>query len=45
MCGFIGFGTLMEKVAGIRSLGVVGSMRPDFLKTTATYFVDAETDV
>ena len=45
VCGFIGFGTLMEKVEGIRKLGVAGSMRPDFLKTTAEYFGDLETDV
>ena len=44
ICGFIGFGTLMTKVEGIRTLGVVGSMKPDFLRTTAEYFVDEETD-
>ena len=41
-CGFIGFGKLMEKVEGIRRLGLAGSLKPDFLKTTAEYFGDPD---
>ena len=42
VCGFIGFGQLMAKVDGIRKLGLAGALKPDFLKTTAEYFVEAE---
>ena len=42
VCGFIGFGKLMDKVEGIRQLGLGGSLKPDFLKTTAEYFSDPE---
>ena len=38
VCGFIGFGKLMEKVDGIRKLGLGASLKADFLKTTAEYF-------
>jgi hypothetical protein len=44
VCGFIGFGKLMDKVEGIRRLGLSASLKPDFLKTTAEYFSDPETD-
>jgi hypothetical protein len=42
VCGFLGFGTLMEKVEGIRRLGIIRSLKPDFLKGTAEYFVAGE---
>lgn len=37
-CGFIGFDTLIEKVEGIRKLGLVKSLKPGFLKSVAEYF-------
>ncbi|HUE03030.1 MAG TPA: hypothetical protein VMR62_25905 [Bryobacteraceae bacterium] len=44
VCGFVGFGKFMEKVEGIRRLGLAGSLKPEFLKTTAEYFGDSDTD-
>jgi hypothetical protein len=44
VCGFVGFQSLMEKVEGIRRLGLAASLRPDFLKTTAEFFDDADDD-
>ena len=44
LCGFIGFDKLMDKVEGIRRLGLAGSLKPEFLKTTAEYFSDPETN-
>ena len=44
VCGFVGFGKLMEKVDGIRGLGLAASLRPEFLKTTAEYFGEPEDD-
>jgi hypothetical protein len=44
VCGFIGFGKLMEKVEGIRQLGLAGSLKPEFLKTSAEYFSNPETE-
>lgn len=38
ICGFISFSILMEKVDGIRKLGLASSLKPDFLETTAEYF-------
>jgi hypothetical protein len=43
VCGFLGFGKLMEKVEGIRRLGLARSVKPEFLKTTAEYFGDSDT--
>lgn len=40
-CGFLPFGSLMEKVEGIMKLGLAKSLKPDFLHSTAEYF-DAE---
>lgn len=37
-CGFIGFATLTEKVDGIRKLGLIKSLKPDFLQKVAEYF-------
>jgi hypothetical protein len=45
VCGFIGFGKLMDKVEGIRHLGLAGSLKPEFLKTFAEYFGDRDTDL
>ena len=42
VCGFIGFQKLMEKVEGIRKLGIAGSVKAEFLKTTAEYFADED---
>jgi len=38
VCGFLGFGKLMEKIEGVRRLGLIGSLKADFLKATAEYF-------
>lgn len=38
ICGFISFSTLMEKLDGIRKLGLATSLKPDFLQKTAEYF-------
>lgn len=38
ICGFLSFSNLMEKVSGIRRLGLASSLRPDFLETAAEYF-------
>jgi hypothetical protein len=40
VCGFLAFRGLMEKIDGIRALGLAASLRPAFLKTTAEYFAD-----
>ena len=39
ICGFLPFSTLCEKLAGIRKLGLSGSLKPSFLKTAAEFFV------
>jgi hypothetical protein len=44
VCGFIPFGGFMEKVEGIRKLGLAASLRPEFLKQTAEYFSDLDAD-
>jgi hypothetical protein len=38
ICGFLSFSTLKEKVKGVRGLGIVKSLKPDFLQTVAEYF-------
>ena len=38
VCGFIGFSTLLEKLEGIRRLGLETSLKPDFLHRIAEYF-------
>jgi hypothetical protein len=38
VCGFLAFSTLMEKVDGIRRLGLADSLKPDFLEKTAEFF-------
>lgn len=40
VCGFISFSKLMEKLDGIRKLGLSTSLKPDFLQKTAEYFDD-----
>ena len=40
----MGFGKLMEKVDGIRRLGLTGSLKPEFLKAAAEYFGDSDAD-
>jgi hypothetical protein len=42
VCGFISFTTLMEKADGIRRLGITSAVKPDFLKSTAEYFVGSQ---
>jgi hypothetical protein len=44
VCGFISFEKLMEQVEGIRRLGLATSIKPDFLKSTAEFFSDRDTD-
>lgn len=39
-CGFLSFSQLMEKVEGIRRLGLSSSLNPDFLDKVAEYFTD-----
>jgi hypothetical protein len=39
-CGFIPFNSLCEKLDGITKLGLGGSLKPSFLKTTAEFFAD-----
>jgi hypothetical protein len=38
ICGFLAFSKLVEKVDGIRRLGLAASLRPEFLAQTAEYF-------
>jgi hypothetical protein len=38
VCGFIGFGTFLEKINGIRNLGLETSLKPDFLQKMAEFF-------
>jgi hypothetical protein len=38
ICGFLPFSVLCEKLAGIKKLGLTGSLRPSFLRTTAEFF-------
>lgn len=42
VCGFLAFSTLMEKVEGIRRLGLAASLKPDFLEQTAEFFETAD---
>jgi hypothetical protein len=42
MCGFLGFDSLVEKLNGIRKLGLASSLKPDFLQKAAEYFGDDE---
>ena len=46
VCGFLAFSRLMEKVEGIRRLGLASSLRPDFLEGAAEFFgeQDIESD-
>ena len=44
VCGFIGFSMLMEKLDGIRKLGLATSLKPDFLQNTAEYFSEDDED-
>ena len=39
-CGFLSFSQLMEKVEGIRQLGLSSSLNPDFLEKVAEYFTE-----
>jgi len=38
ICGFLPFSKLVEKVDGIRKLGLTSSLSPEFLVDTAEYF-------
>jgi hypothetical protein len=38
VCGFLSFEKLVEKVDGIRRLGLASSLKPDFMKKTAEFF-------
>jgi len=39
-CGFLAFSELMDKIDGIRKLGIESSMKPDFLDQMAEYFTE-----
>jgi hypothetical protein len=38
ICGYLSYSKLIEKVEGIRKLGLAHSLYPEFLKDTAEYF-------
>jgi hypothetical protein len=38
VCGFLAFSILIEKIEGIRKLGIAKSLKPDFLENTAEFF-------
>jgi hypothetical protein len=42
ICGFLPFSILCDKLAGIQKLGLSGSLKPTFLRTTAEFFVANE---
>ena len=42
VCGFLPFSRLLEKVEGIRKLGLATSLKPDFLERTAEFFKQEE---
>jgi hypothetical protein len=42
VCGFISFSKLMEKLDGIRKLGLATSLKADFLQKAAEYFSEDE---
>jgi hypothetical protein len=42
VCGFLAFTALMEKIEGIRRLGLAASLRADFLERTAEFFGEQE---
>ena len=39
-CGFLPFSTLLEKIEGIRKLGLESSLKPEFLSQIAEYFTE-----
>jgi len=44
ICGFLPFSVLSEKIAGIKKLGLSGSLKPNFLRTTAEFFSEDNGD-
>src|SRR2546421_8081781 len=44
VCGFLAFSNLVEKVEGIRKLGIAKSLKPDFLEKTAEFFGELENE-
>ena len=44
ICGFLAFSNLIEKVEGIRKLGIAASLKPDFLESTAEFFGEQENE-
>ena len=44
VCGFIGFSTLLQKVEGIRQLGLEKALKPEFLDTICEYFKEADSE-
>ncbi len=44
ICGFLPFSRLIEKVEGIRKLGLATSLKPDFLERTAEFFKHEEVE-
>ena len=44
VCGFLAFSNLIDKVEGIRKLGIAKSLKPDFLEKTAEFFGKQENE-
>lgn len=42
MCGFLAFTVLCEKIDAIRKLGLSGSLKANFLKSTAEFFTETD---
>jgi hypothetical protein len=42
ICGFLPIDELMDKIDGATGLGLISSLKPDFLEQIAEYFVDGE---
>ncbi len=42
ICGFLPIDELMDKIDGATKLGLISSLKPDFLEQMADYFVDRD---
>jgi hypothetical protein len=42
ICGFLAIEELMEKIDGATKLGLIASLKPDFLEQMAEYFAEVE---
>jgi hypothetical protein len=45
VCGFLSFSKLIDKIDGIQKLGLMTSLKPDFLRQTAEYFEAEDNNV